>query len=75
MARRLYGHRGGPARGDRGACLGGPTDYLLRVVVADTQGFDDGCQQLLAGVTLRSGTLKIVMEVAHHKPCLRIADD
>ena len=75
MARRLYGHRGGPARGDRGACLGGPTDYLLWVVVADTQGFDDAYQRLVAGVTLRSGTLKIVMEVAHHKLCLRIAVD
>ena len=53
--------------------LGGPTDYLLRVLVADTHGFDAVYQRLVAGVILRSVTAKFVMEVAHHKPCLPIA--
>ena len=47
--------------------LGGPSDYLLRVVVPDTPSFDDVYQRLVAGVTLRSVTSKFVMEVAHHK--------
>jgi len=47
--------------------LGGPPDYLLRVVVPDTQSFDGVYQRLVAGVMLRAVTSKFVMEVAHQK--------
>ena len=53
--------------------LSGPTDYLLRVVVPDTQSFDEVYQRLVAGVTLRAVTSKFVMEVAHQKPSLPIS--
>lgn len=52
--------------------LGGPSDYLLRVVVPDTTSFDGFYQRLVAGVTLRSVTSKFVMEVAHCKRGLPI---
>ena len=52
--------------------LGGPSDYLLRVVVADTISFDGVYQRLVAGVPLRSVTSKFVMEVAHTKAALPI---
>lgn len=47
--------------------LGGSADYLLRVLVPDTQSFDAFYQRLVAGVPLRSVTSKFVMEVAHSK--------
>jgi len=53
--------------------LGGPSDYLLRVVVADTASFDGFYQRLVAGVALRSVTSKFVMEVAHSKLGLPIS--
>ncbi len=55
--------------------LGGPADYLLRVLVADTQSIDGFYQRLVAGVTLRAVTSKFVMEVAHSNLGLPIASD
>ena len=55
--------------------LGGPADYLLRVLVPDTQSFDAFYQQLVAGVTLRAVTSKFVMEVAHSKRGMPIVSD
>ncbi|MBC7478808.1 MAG: Lrp/AsnC family transcriptional regulator [Pseudorhodobacter sp.] len=53
--------------------LGGPADYLLRVLVPDTQSFDGFYQRLVSRITLRAVTSKFVMEVAHSKLGLPIA--
>jgi Lrp/AsnC family transcriptional regulator len=47
--------------------LGSTSDYLLRVVVPDTQSFDGVYQWLIAGVPLPAVTSKFVMKIAHHK--------
>lgn len=50
--------------------LGGTSDYLLRIVVADMPSYDAIYRSLTARVPMRSVTSKFVMEGVHHKAVL-----
>lgn len=50
--------------------LGGDADYLLRVIVPDTQSYDAFYRRLIAAVALRGVSSKFVMETVHVKPSL-----
>lgn len=50
--------------------LGGDADYLLRVIVADTAGYDAFYRRLSGAVALRSVSSKFVMETVHVKASL-----
>jgi len=54
--------------------LGGATDYLLRVQVADTTSYDAFYRRLTDAVPLRSVVSKFVMEQLHAKTSLPIPD-
>ena len=54
--------------------LGGDADYLIRVTVADTKGYDAFYRRLTEAVALRSVRSKFVMETVHFKASLPLLD-
>ncbi len=54
--------------------LGGASDYLLRVQVANTQSYDAFYTRLTTAVPLRSVVSKFVMEKLHAKASLPLQD-
>jgi Lrp/AsnC family transcriptional regulator len=54
--------------------LGGDSDYLLRVTVADTQGYDAFYRRFTAAVPLRAVRSSFVMETVHVKASLPLPE-
>lgn len=54
--------------------LGGDADYLLRVTVADTKGYDQFYHCLTSAIALRNVRSQFVMEVVHVKSSLPLLD-
>mgnify|MGYP003433424208 CR=1 FL=1 len=52
--------------------LGGTTDYLLRVTVADMPGYDTIYRRLTEAVPVRTVTSKFVMETLRHRSGLPV---
>jgi Lrp/AsnC family transcriptional regulator len=52
--------------------LGGTSDYMMRIVVADMASYDEIYRRLTGAVDFQSVTSKFVMEVVHAKPELPI---